>query len=609
MTWLPRLALALAVSLSLAMSGCGGDGGDGDEAGPAADGLQGLPNAPSVRAVRVFPAQAQRSEWCVYRTWPDERIKVYSGCGGDAPREQAFARGEAAQLLVFAVTESNPYLYLLVYDAQRNIPSGRLPGVVEDGVDVYRLDARTPGAEAVQWVTRLALGGFDQLVHAAADPSGLTACGVRTCLRMTGPGTPETWSDARLDSYEFVEVNATATHADALLRTVTDGYSGAAAGGAFHYAFARLAAGGLLALEPIAADCLPYGLAGGSESTPPAWACARSAADLARLLAFDLARMPAGGLMDYGTGNSEGRVAWSQAYYLNGLLELTGPYLPTLGAHLDQAALRARVGAEVDLLARLGEMPLGYSSRRYSMRRTPVTFALHLGRVARTLALARERGFAVGDDALARLAAPMWSLDTTVEEPTRVRWRGSEFETLRYRRGSDFWCDGANVPHNYVTAYAHGLMALRGGEAAVRQRVASLLAPLLQLEPVASGPTWHYWWAAGYDGWTATDGISSNTPVYPGYQDPAHISYRSLDALAVLRLASQWPAAVAPEVTQNLRRLVERGALLPWVGSEFARAGAPVDLAWATAYRHARSAGPWEIEAQVWALERLATGR
>ncbi|MFO1269634.1 MAG: hypothetical protein U1F25_19850, partial [Rubrivivax sp.] len=112
-----------------------------------------------------------------------------------------------------------------------------------------------------------------------------------------------------------------------------------------------------------------------------------------------------------------------------------------------------------------------------------------------------------------------------------------------------------------------------------------------------------------FDGWSGGAGVSVNTPAYPGYRDRAHISYRSLDAIALLRLAALSPAAVPAEVVANIRRLVAQGSLLPWVGSELARAGMPVALDEAVAYRHARSAGAWEIEAQVWALERLAAGR
>ena len=149
---------------------------------------------------------------------------------------------------------------------------------------------------------------------------------------------------------------------------------------------------------------------------------------------------------------------------------------------------------------------------------------------------------------------------------------------------------------------------MRGDDPQVRARAVALLQPLLRQESLGSASTWNYWWGPGFDGWGAESRLSANTPAYSGSRGLAHISYRSLDALAVLRLAALEPASVAPDVVARLRLLVERGQLLPWVNSEITQSGRPVSLSLAAGYRYARSAGPWELEGQVWALERLASG-
>ncbi len=596
-----RLWALAAVAL---MSACG----SGGDAPPTPDGLEPVPGDESVRALRVHPPAGEASGWCVLRTWPDERTRVFTQCDGPTPKPQAFPRGAEGELLVFAVAESDPYLYLLVYDTRRNVPSGRIPGLVDDGIDVYRADRRTPMSSPDLVASRLPLGGFDHVIEASADAHGLTACGVRACQRIGTDFGAASWSDPALNAYEFVEIIHHESFVDAIVRSVDNGFNGAAVDASFHYAWARLGPTGLQQLRPIASDCLPFRLQAAADlASAPQWSCARSPADLARLFEYDLARMPAGGLMDFGASNLEGRIAWSQAYYLNGLLELAGPHLAGLGRHIDRDALTARVTKEVDLLTRMQSEAQGYSSRRYSMRRSENTFALHLGRISRTLALASDRGIAVAPAALERLSDRIWTLADTVEQPAVTTWRGTSHVTLAYRRGADFWCDGANVPHNYVTAYVHGLLALRGTDGAARQRAASLLTPLLRFEPVATSTTWNYWWGQGFDGWSATDAVSINTPEYVGYRDPAHISYRSLDALALLRLSELDPAAVPTPVVENIRRLVASGGLLPWVNGELARSRRSVTLSRETAYRHARSAGTWEIEAQVWALDRLTS--
>jgi hypothetical protein len=82
-----------------------------------------------------------------------------------------------------------------------------------------------------------------------------------------------------------------------------------------------------------------------------------------------------------------------------------------------------------------------------------------------------------------------------------------------------------------------------------------------------------YWWGRGKNGWTESEGVSSNTLSYSGYTGIAHISYRSMDAMAVIRLASVDSLFVDTSVIKNIRRLVGKGYLLPFVNQELARLG------------------------------------
>ena len=558
--------------------------------------------------MRVYPAQPTAQDWCVYRTWPDERVLAFSNCDAVTPIRQSFSRGEQGELLVFGGAQDGPYLYLLTYDARRNIPSGRIPGVVRDGVDVLRMDRRTPDAPPVTLAAELPLGGFDNLTYSAADATGLTICAIRSCYRVTGSGPVQVWQDASLSGYEIVEAVPAADFAHVLLRRVDDGYSGAPPGAEFHYAWGRIAAGSAH-IQPIDRNCLPFALVPPPVDETPTWQCAVGASGMARLLQHEIQRMPGGGAIDYGSSNTEGRVAWSQAYYLPGLLELGGPAMAALSAAADWSPLRQRLQAEFRLLERLGsESAKGFSSRRYSLQRSELSFALHLGRIAKIFGVASRRGLATTQSARDALSDRLWRLDGTVEQPARITWGGAELDTLGFSKGVDFWCDGANVPYNYVSAYTYGLLLMRGDDPQVRARAVALLQPLLRQESLGSASTWNYWWGPGFDGWGAESRLSANTPAYSGSRGLAHISYRSLDALAVLRLAALEPASVAPDVVARLRLLVERGQLLPWVNSEITQSGRPVSLSLAAGYRYARSAGPWELEGQVWALERLASG-
>jgi hypothetical protein len=598
-----RVAFAALALAGLAACGGGGGGAESAQSAAEADGLQALPlAADGTRAVQLWPAGPPTgTDWCLHRSWPGETLQLVAGCASTGPVRADLPRLAQGELLALASWSDGVSFYLATYDARRNIPSGRLPGVVQDGVDIHRFDRSGNSVTATVLGTLLPLGGFDNLIHMGNAPGGFTVCAVRTCLTLAAGQAPVTWSTIGLEAYEFVEVSIGANGVEALLRSVDDGYAGAPAGDSFHYAHARMSPGANQVTR-IEADCLPFNLAGGS------WRCARTPQDMAMLLRADLARMPHHGQMDFGASNMEGRIAWSQAYYLTALAQLGSPLLPSLGGAGDWTDLRRRTGQELALLARRAALPGGYASRRYAMQRSELTFALHLGRIARTLEAAADAGHDSADLRSVRqqLAARLQTLDGTVEQPGIRQWQGRSFDTLAVRRGADFWCDGANVPYNYISAYVSGLLAGDAGTAQ-RTRSATLMAPLLALEPLPGGDTWSYWWGQGFDGWAAADDVSTNTPQYGGSRGAAHISYRSIDAVALLRLAALQPDAVPLATVQNLRRLAGNGGLLPWVGEELARQGRPERLTPAAAYRHARATGTWELQAQVWALERLAS--
>jgi hypothetical protein len=192
-----------------------------------------------------------------------------------------------------------------------------------------------------------------------------------------------------------------------------------------------------------------------------------------------------------------------------------------------------------------------------------------------------------------------------VEELTVAEDSGSVYTALGYRRGSDFWADGANVPYNYTSGYVDGLLGAGPGDAATVALALELMEPLLRGEDIATVDSWPYWWARGREGWSASESISLNTPDYAGFVGVAHITYRSMDAAAVLRLRDAQVGSVPNEVVANLARLVAGGQLLPWVQERLPDT-MKQPLAERVAYRYARSAAPWEFQSQVWALNQLA---
>ncbi|HOB92506.1 MAG TPA: hypothetical protein PK306_03440 [Aquabacterium sp.] len=595
--------LVTAWVLAACGGGSGGTGG-APNVTPAAPRwqLQTLP-AGLGEGTRLHPAQAPAADgWCLYRSWPDEHLHVVADCGSDQPRVVSYPRAAQGELLALQAFEADGSLLLAVYDAARNIPSGRIPGTTSDGVDVVRFSR--DGALSTL-AERLPLGGFDNLLHGGSTADGFTLCGASRCFVLATGAPAREWDTAGLAGHEIVEAVVSPWGVDALVRTIDDGYSGRPPDG-FGFAWARIDDNGARVLQTVPSDCVPHKLQ--ADAVRATWQCARTPAELADLLRGEIARMPHGGLIDLGASNVEARIVWSQVYYLSGLMQLGGGSLPHLAAAADWSLLRDRLRAEVDLLARRADALLdGYRVRRYAMQRTPLLFALHLGRVAQVLDVARTTGHdsATVAQAMARVGDRLATLDGTVEQAYRQQVPQGTFDALRFTPGIDFWADGANVPFNYTSAYVHGLLLARGPDQA--ERAQALLAPLLTLEPVASATGWHYWWGRGVSGWTAAEGVSVNTPNYAGSNGPAHISYRSIDAMSLLTLERLQPGALPAGLQQHLRTLVAQGSLLPSVNEAASRLpGGAVALQARTAYRWSRAAAPWELQSQVWALETLA---
>lgn len=591
MTRCPR---ALAVALLCALSACGGGGGADDTAA--------APVAAAPSLLVALPGEAARSgvelhagaAWRVMREWPAGQLRVYRR-SGDGWAERAFAAGSHS-LAVAIVEASDDSLYVFGYDTETNLPSGRDPSRVSEGIDVWRFAAAD--AAPVLAAAALPLGGLDNLVYARERGGTLDACTVDRCLRIGAAGSPVAWNTAALSGHEIVDLRFVDDEAHAVVRPLDDhetGNPGAGAG----YAIARLRMDATT-VQALPADCVPFALRG--EAGAPQWSCAASSADFAEILRHDMARQPHGGAGDIGLPNTEGRIAWSQVYSLSAPLHLDAARLPRLAAARDWSVERARARQALALVARQ-QTETGYAARRYSLDRSPLLFALHLGRIAHLLAAAEELGLGTPETAaaLAALRPALATLDGTAEAPIVE----AGYDTLGYRRGIAFWADGANVPHNYVSGYVLGLLASAAPASAQAARAAALLRPLQAVESIGSADIWHYWWGRGRAGWQAADGVSVNTPSYAGQPGWAHITYRSMDAMALLRLASVAPGQVPAATVQHLSALVARGHLLPFVNQELARLGVPAVLDAAAARRHARSAAPWELQSQVWALEAL----
>ena len=194
------------------------------------------------------------------------------------------------------------------------------------------------------------------------------------------------------------------------------------------------------------------------------------------------------------------------------------------------------------------------------------------------------------------------ALDQTVEALTLP---DEESPTLSYRYGTPFWADGVNVPINYISGYVSGLLAAECELCIERSR--QLAEAIMPIEFGDELPAvWRYWTGIGDTGWQETEGISLNTPSFRGNLGAlAHISYRSMDAIALARLHRSDRNAVSSRLIDHFADLTARGWLLPFVNEELRIGGRARSLKPEVARYYSRSAAAWEFQSQTAAMRWL----
>lgn len=566
-----------------------------------------LPNSGGNRVgVKIY----DENNWQVYRAYPSGQMDVFfKHTDGRVERLNLAAgwRRDAYPMLMMSVPGR---LFFVGYDVVRNVPSGRSLAVTQPGFDVYEL---TPGMQGEPHVVTAGLdlgGGLDSIVYGRVLGKTITLCAENKCADIKTNGKVKQWSLDALMGSEFVEVAFGTDSAYALVRKQWDDrVDGELTADRAELFLAKLSSSNV-ALEPISADGIPYALV--VDGGKPSWAVASSAKDLGDLLQHELSRMHNGGLISFGDNNLEGRVAWNQVYYLNGLISVAQGGLSISSPELVGYA-RQRVHAEVDLIARLaeGDYP-GYRVKRYSLDREPLLFALHLGRVADLLARAKLAGLGgpAVDGALTALKRELLSFDHTVEHPMACKLASVvNCQTLEYRQGYPFWADGVNVPYNYVSGYVGGLLAVTDAQVSSDYAV-RLMAPLQVEEKFSDFPkSWRYWAFDGQAGWEYSTSKSMNTTEWAGNHagmDVAHISYRSMDATALLKLFQKRPDVASVSQIEHFKRLISTGMLLPSVNEVLHQEKSVAPLDKLVAKRYSRSVQAWQIQSQVWALSNLA---
>jgi hypothetical protein len=347
---------------------------------------------------------------------------------------------------------------------------------------------------------------------------------------------------------------------------------------------------------------------------------------LAAMLDFDLRRIQQSGWMEFGIDNTEGRIPWSQIYYLNGYLDLLllADRDPVFGREYSTLLdnVRKRLDMEMQLVDRVWRSGR-YLTRAFTVDRSEALFAVQTSRLL--LLMDRYRREISDPLELAGhndLRNSVLSLDRHIEVLSRSgekpRWLPPGMPHLRWPHGSKFYFDGTAVPFNHQNEWAYAVLSETAGrkDATTTKEVGSDAEKVVRffLDRVSSRGelprhgVWDYWWGTAYDGWSRDDGVSVNKPEYAGDKIKAWISFRSIDAMAALTASTTLAPEIRSRLIGSISSLVFHGHLYPFVSYELLKHGQSPAIRKDVAIRYSRVSSPWELQNAAWAHYFLGQG-
>jgi hypothetical protein len=329
--------------------------------------------------------------------------------------------------------------------------------------------------------------------------------------------------------------------------------------------------------------------------------------------------------MEFGTNNLEGRVAWSQIYFLNGLMDVL-----TLASADDTAArlwrpllpeIRRRLDLEIYLLDRLVATEFGFLTKAFTVARVPALFAVQTSRLL-LLFNRYERMSPRGAQlsTLPNLRHLVLSLEGHIDVLATAGPDSAEpppgGRYLYWPKGSAFYFDGLNVPYNHQNEWAYAVFDAHKDNppqseieqvafGAACDIITQFLTAVADDGAMPSSGLWPYWWGKARAGWTAQEGISTNMPAYPGDKLTAWISFRSIDVMSALAARPHIAAAESRAFKDSVARLVNAGLLFPFVAAAFdVDRGLPLPN-YTAALSYARMNAPSDLQSSVYAYFAL----
>ncbi len=347
--------------------------------------------------------------------------------------------------------------------------------------------------------------------------------------------------------------------------------------------------------------------------------------EIAEVFLYDVRSGQQSGVLEFGIDNTEGRIPWSQIYYLNGLMDLlllvdsNSEGKALFGDHAEE--LMQRIVIEIGALDDLLDRKEGFYTKGFTYDRSSALFAVQTSRLL--LLFDRYAEELPGAPPLRntealrhRVSRLEGHIDQLAHEGEEPRWMKPGTAHLRWPKCSAFYFDGLPVPFNHQNEWAYALFN------SARVEGKSIDAPELndqrdiitffldQLGERGGFPAvdkWNYWYGHAYDGWTEADNRSCHTRSYPGDHGLAWISFRSIDFMSVMSAVEFIPGVNKDALLASAAETVRFGDVYPFASRSLLAAGKVPQIQIPVLERYYRAAAPWEISNSPWALTMGAT--
>jgi hypothetical protein len=519
----------------------------------------------------------------------------------------------ARNLLPHHLIELDNVPILFAYDVDKTKPSGSSSSGTKDGISILSLEIKGSALTIQPIAETMPIGGIDPFYRDFKTESGAVVCTMTACMAMRldpkdGP-VLSTRNFANRTGKDLIDVVSDGKSTFGLFRlSVDDRFVPLPKTGQAGYFVCDMEND--VPCEDIAMPSVPY--LTGITGEKPQVSFAKTSEQLSELFLRDLERLPLAGMTYYGMDNSEGRIAWGQIYYLEGLSAIANKEAFVSDQKIVKASqdrLAIEVGPILTLLKGGAE---ALTTKRYSLGRAPLLSSMHLGRMSTALsnvAVSSSRGEEIRS-ALSIIKPELMSGEKSFEYP---EFNPSFGWYLQLRKGAKFWADGGNGPWNYQSGWVIGVNTYfeQGGDPKLREIIKSMCQHFIVGTDMASLPTsWNYSWGPVFEGWSEKDNVSVNTPNWKGDKTNtnfAHISYRSMDAMALFSTWRTFEENPNPQIRGHLMKLVNQGHLYPFVSREILASGLKVTIDPSILAYYSRSANTYEVQNSAWTLSGSVT--